>query len=61
MDDSMSVFSHFGKNCLICGLVGGAAIPLGPSRQRLLNKGVGSTAVASIAKAFGHRWMIGEC
>ena len=35
IDDSENVLSHFGGNWLICGLAGGAALAVGPSRQKL--------------------------
>ena len=42
---------------LICGVLEGAALSVGPFRQRLPNK----EARGSIAVAFGRGWTIGEC
>ena len=56
----MTVFTHFGGKRLIRGLVGGAALSVGPSRQRSLDQGAGArgTALAPIAEAFIRGWAV---
>ena len=57
--DSNTLAPCFRGNGLICGLVGGAALSVRPSRYRLVNKWACGTAMASIAEAFGREWTIG--
>ena len=52
MDDGIDVFSYYGENGLICGIVGRAVLSVGPSREKLQKYGARGTAMASIAKAF---------